>query len=105
MGELVRGRIAALETVLQIVPLVSDPDKVAPRNGRAIAPDPENGEKAAPVSGFEIVREVGQTPADRWAGTVLAGETLAGTARQGRLPLGSDHSAAGQVILAVAARW
>lgn len=100
MGELVGGRIAALEIVLQTVPLVSDPDKTAPRNGRAIAPDPENGEKAAPVSGFEIVREVGQTPADRWAGTVLAG-----TARQGHLPLGSDHSAAGQVILVVAAQW
>ena len=83
--------------------------KTAPENGRAIARrDPENGQKAAPVSGFEIVREVGPAD-DRWGGTVLAGEILAGTARQGQLatvaPLGSDHSAAGQVILVAAARW
>ena len=109
MGE----RTAGLQIVLQTLPVVSDPDmaalgKTAPGNARAIAPDPENGQKAAPVSGFEIVREVGPAD-DRWGGTVLAGEILAGTTRQGQLatvaPLGSDHSAAGQVILVAAARW
>ena len=112
-GELVRERTAALQIVLQTVPVVSDPDiaaprKAAPRNARAVAADPENGEKAAPVSGFEIVREVGPAD-DRWGGTVLAGETLAGTTRQGQLatlpPPGSDRSAAGQVVLVSAARW
>ena len=111
-----KERTAGLQIVLETV-LVSDPGcqdmaalgKTAPENGRAIARrDPENGQKAAPVSGFEIVREVGRAD-DRWGGTVLAGEILAGTARQGQLatvaPLGSDHSAAGQVILVAAARW
>ena len=107
-GELVRERTAALQIVLQTVPVVSDPDMAAPRNARAVAADPENGEKAAPVSGFEIVREVGPAD-DRWGGTVLAGETLAGTTRQGQLatlnPPGSGRSAAGQVVLVSAARW
>ena len=103
-----RERTAGLQIVLQTLPVVSDPDMAAPRNARPIAADPENGQKAAPVSGFEIVREVG--PADaRWGGTVLAGETLAGTTRQGQLatlpPLGSGRSAAGQVVLVSAARW
>ena len=107
------GTAAVLQIVLQTAPVVIDPDmaalgKSALGNARAIAPDPENGEKAAPVSGFEIAREVG--PADaRWGGTVLAEETLGGTTRQGQLatlaPLGSDHSAAGQVIPVSAARW
>ena len=102
------GTAAVLQIVLQTAPVVIDPDMAALGNGRAIAPDPENGEKAAPVSGFEIAREVG--PADaRWGGTVLAEETLGGTTRQGQLatlaPLGSDHSAAGQVIPVSAARW
>ena len=109
VGELVGGRIAALEIVLQTVPVVSDPDMAAPGNARAIAPDPENGEKAAPVSGFEIVREVGPAD-DRWGGTVLAEETLAGTTRQGQhgtvaqVPLGTDRSA-GLVIVVAGARW
>ena len=113
-GELVRERTAALQIVLQTVPVVSDPDiaaprKAAPRNARAVAADPENGEKAAPVSGFEIVREVGPAD-DRWGGTVLAGETLAGTTRQGQhgtvaqVPLGTDRSA-GLVIVVAGARW
>ena len=107
-GELVRERTAALQIVLQTVPVVSDPDIAAPRNARAVAADPENGEKAAPVSGFETVREVGPAD-DRWGGTVLAEETLAGTTRQGQLatlpPPGSGRSAAGQVVLVSAARW
>ena len=113
-GELVRERTAALQIVLQTVPVVSDPDiaaprKTAPGNARAVAADPENGEKAAPVSGFEIVREVG--PADRSGGTVLAVETLAGTPDQGQPatvgpahPLGSDHAAVGQAILVFGAQ-
>ena len=82
--------------------------KTAPENARAIDPDPENCQKAAPRAGFETGREVGPA-AGRSGGTVLAEETLAGTTRQGQLatlaPLGSDHSAAGQVILVAAARW
>ena len=113
-----KERTAGLQIVLETV-LVSDPGcqdmaalgKTAPENGRAIARrDPENGQKAAPVSGFEIVREVG--PADRSGGTVLAVETLAGTPGQGQLatvgqahPLGSDHAAAGQAILVFGAQW
>ena len=111
MGE----RTAGLQIVLQTLPVVCDPDmaalgKTAPGNARAIAPDPENGQKAAPVSGFEIVREVG--PADRSGGTVLAVETLAGTPDQGQPatvgqahPLGSDHAAAGRAILVFGAQW
>ena len=84
-----KERTAGLQIVLQTVPVVCDPDRVAPGktvppgNAHAIPPDPENGQKAAPVSGFEIVREVGQA-ADRSGGTVLAEETLAGTPGQGQ---------------------
>ena len=115
-----RERTVALQIGLQtVLVLVTDPDypdmaalgKTAPENGRAIARrDPENGQKAAPVSGFEIVREVG--PADRSGGTVLAVETLAGTPDQGQPatvgqvhPLGSDHAAVGRTILVFGAQW
>ena len=110
-----------LQTVQIVLVLVTDPGypdmaalgKTAPDNGRASARrDPENGQKAAPASGFEIVREVGQ-PAERSGGTVLAVETLAGTPGQGHPPatvgqahpLGSGHAAVGQVILVFAALW
>ena len=113
-----KERTVALQIGLQTV-LVSDPGcqdmaalgKIAPENGCASARrDPENGQKAAPVSGFEIVREVG--PADRSGGTVLAVETLAGTPDQGQLatvgqahPLGSDHAVVGQAVLVFGAQW
>ena len=110
-GELVRERTAALQIVLQTVPVVSDPDIAAPRNARAVAADPENGEKAAPVSGFEIVREAGRAAA-RWAGTALAAEKLGGTRGQGRLaggrqvpPLGSGRADGRPAILVSGARW
>ena len=82
--------------------------KTAPENARAIDPDPENCQKAAPRPGFETGREVGPA-AGRSGGTVLAEETLAGTTRQGQLatlpPPGSGRSAAGQVVLVSVARW
>ena len=83
--------------------------KTAPENARAIDPDPENCQKAAPRPGFETGREVGPA-AGRSGGTVLAEETLAGTTRQGQhgtvaqVPLGTDRSA-GLVTVVAGARW